>query len=74
MCHPVSNSYLKLRILINLEFQDRDPDAEILSEGNRERRMGAMSPRERCNLLRKFDIMWLAPFCHVHPGNGFKIG
>ena len=57
-------------------FQDRDPDAEIISESEEgeQRQIEAMSPQERCHLLRMFDIMWLAPFCHVNPGNGFKMG
>ena len=72
---PLAQLYVSTKVSHYIDtFQDRDPDAEILSEGKHERRMGAMSPQERCNLLRKFDIMWLAPFCHVHPGNGFKIG
>ena len=24
--------------------------------------------RARCNILRQFGIMWLAPFCHLFPG------
>jgi hypothetical protein len=27
-----------------------------------------MDPEERCHMLRKFEIMWLAPFCHNVPG------
>ena len=26
-----------------------------------------MGPEDRCHLLRRFGIMWLAPFCHRDP-------
>ncbi len=26
--------------------------------------------RRRCEILRRFGIMWLAPFCHLNPRTG----
>ena len=59
---------------MGFQYQDHDPDVEVLSEAEGKHEIETMSPQERCHLLRKFDIMWLAPFCHVDPGNRFRMG